>query len=72
MAIAENFIHMQKQVFFFERLKREVGAIPTRSRHCKWEQAAEATVRDVWEGAASIDHEPGDLPDSYAPINLRG
>ncbi|EAR64956.1 hypothetical protein B14911_19745 [Bacillus sp. NRRL B-14911] len=26
MAIAENFIHMQKQVFFFERLKREVGA----------------------------------------------
>lgn len=45
MAIAENFIYMQKQVFFFERLKREVGAIPTRSRHCKWEQAAEATVR---------------------------
>jgi hypothetical protein len=36
---------MQKQVFFFERLKREVGAIPTRSRHCKWEHAAGATVR---------------------------
>jgi len=53
------------------RLKKEVGEIPTRSRHCKWEQAASnATVlKKVWEGAASNDHKPGDLPISLHQIS---
>jgi hypothetical protein len=49
-------------VSFITRLNREVGENPTRSRHCKWEQAATCHCTNVWEGAASIDHEPGDLP----------
>jgi hypothetical protein len=44
-------------------LKREVGEIPTRSRHCKWEQTAMNHCMNVREGAVSNDHKPGDLPD---------
>lgn len=55
------------------RLKREVGVIPTRSRHCIWEQACKMSLYEsMGRRKICYDHEPGDLPISATPTNLRG
>lgn len=56
---------------FFKRLKREVGEIPTRSRHCKWEQSANTTVHMYGKVQDCNDHEPGDLPTLDTPKPTR-
>jgi hypothetical protein len=53
-------------IFHLEDLKGKFGVNPTRSRHCEWEQAVSMPLyqaKRIWEGTASDDHEPGDLPD---------
>jgi len=53
-------------------LKGKFGEKPTRSRHCKWEQPIICHCLIGWEDIGSDDHEPGNLPNSCTPINLRG
>jgi hypothetical protein len=47
------------------RLKREAGENPARSRHCKWEALSEYHwLKNTGKVEGCSEHEPGDLPDS--------
>ena len=54
-------------------VKREVGAIPTRSRRCEVESAqrchwVKPLKRGIREGCADIETEPEELPD-FVPVD---
>lgn len=56
-----------------ERLNREVGVKPTRSRRCNGEQTLTMSLDAdfVWEGKASDEPESEELPVEKSPHNLR-
>jgi len=56
-----------------ERLKREAGENPARSRHCKWELPLTATGLKPGKAGGCGEHEPGDLPDcTLNPFGEKG
>lgn len=52
-------------------LNRETGAKPVLSRSCNAEQALKMSLGKNWEGKASYEAEPEELPDLDARDILR-